>query len=127
MLIGIVVFASVLGAAWAQWERVQHDLWLRLLARARKRLSKAGIDSLPSTSPRQLAEKLAEKLDAKLDAKLDSKLGSKLSAGDSEQIQALRAWLMQLEMQRYASGGKAQASPRLEQLRRQFKSLTWPA
>ena len=111
VLIGIVVLASVLGAAWAQWERVQHDPWLRLLAKARKRLSKAGIDSLPSTSPRQLAEKL----------------DAKFPAGDGEKVQALRAWLMQVEMQRYASGGKAKASTRLEQLRRQFNSLTWPA
>ena len=111
VLIGIVVSAALVGAAWSLWERVQHDPWLRLLARARRRLAKAGISSLPSTSPRQLAEKL----------------GADFSGGESDKLRALTDWLMQLEMQRYARDAKTQTSSRLEQLRRQFKHLPWPA
>ena len=56
VLIAIVVLAALAGAAWTLWDRAQHDPWLRLLARARKRLEKAGIHSTPAASPRQLAQ-----------------------------------------------------------------------
>ena len=39
LLIGIVVCVSLCGAAWTLWERTQHDPWLRLLARARRKLA----------------------------------------------------------------------------------------
>jgi len=86
VLIGIIVVVSLLGALWGLWERTQHDPWLRLLGKARKRLAKAGVDSTAATSPRQLA------------ALLQSRLGS--PRGDS--TGDLQRWLMQLEAQRYA-------------------------
>ncbi len=110
VLIGIIVLAALLAAAWTLWDRAQHDPWLRLLARARKRLAKAGIESTPATSPRQLA------------LLLQARYGSQ-SGG---QGQALHDWLMRLESQRYAPaspGGPHQ----LKQLKQQFSRLTWPA
>ncbi|MES2402106.1 MAG: DUF3488 and transglutaminase-like domain-containing protein [Pseudomonadota bacterium] len=105
VLIAIVVTAATLGAAWALWERVQHDPWLRLLARARRRLARAGIESTAATSPRQLAKKLK----------------AMNSEGDAR-IRPLYDWLMLLEQQRYAS----RPEPGLQQLQRQFGTLNWP-
>ena len=108
VLIGIIVLAALLAAAWALWDRAQHDPWLRLLARARKRLAKAGIDSTPATSPRQLA------------LLLQARYGSQ-SGG-----QALHDWLMQLELQRYAPVSPGEPH-QLKQLKQQFSRLSWPA
>ncbi|MES2363787.1 MAG: DUF3488 and transglutaminase-like domain-containing protein [Pseudomonadota bacterium] len=114
VLICIVVLASLAGAAWTLWDRTQHDPWLRLLARARKRLARAGIQSTAATSPRQLAEKLMAQ-----------------STGQGEaKTRALYDWLMQLELQRYAStsaSATVHGRQRLHQLRRQFNALAWPA
>ena len=113
VLIGIVVLASLLGAAWTLWDRTQHDPWLRLLARARKRLSKAGIASTSATSPRQLAEKL--------------RLEYPLEPGN--RVTEVHDWLMQLELQRYArdTNDKQAQTQHLSRLKRQFRFLTWPA
>ncbi len=105
LLSGILVVVSLLGAAWSLWERTQHDPWLRLLARARKRLATAGIDSTPATSPRQLA------------ALLRAKFG--------ETYAAALQWLMHLEAQRYANSPNGSA-PAFKQLQQQFKALHWP-
>ena len=102
VLIAIVVVVSLVGAAWSLWERVQHDPWLRLLAKARKQLAKAGIQSTSATTPRQLAE---------------------LVSARRGQHPELLAWLMQLEAQRYAP----QSTARPHQLQQQFKHLVWPA
>jgi transglutaminase-like putative cysteine protease len=110
VLITIVVGASLLGAAWTLWERTQHDPWLRLLARARKRLAKAGIDSTAATSPRQLAGQVLAKYGGR-------------SGG---QAQPLHDWLMALELQRYASSEASQKMA-LAQLRQQLSRLAWPA
>lgn len=51
MVLGfLVIFAALGGMAWSLWERSQHDPWLRLLARARQRLARAGL-VLPPTLP----------------------------------------------------------------------------
>ena len=106
VLIGIVVAVSLAGAACTLWERTQHDPWLRLLAKARKRLGKAGIQSTAASTPRELATSLAAQF------------------GNAHP--ATRDWLMQLEMQRYAS--PASGTPQdPKQLRQQFNRLTWPA
>ncbi|MES2413357.1 MAG: DUF3488 and transglutaminase-like domain-containing protein [Pseudomonadota bacterium] len=104
VLIGLVVFAATLGAAWTMWERVQHDPWLRLLARARRRLAKAGITSNATTSPRQLAEKI------------------RAAGNDGDtRTQALHDWLMKLEQQRYSVSSQQD----LRELSRQFNTLKW--
>jgi transglutaminase-like putative cysteine protease len=117
VLIGVIVLASLVGAAWTLWDHAQHDPWLRLLARARKRLEKAGIQSTPSTSPRQLAEKLRETY-AGPDA-----------TGHGDSGRALHDWLMQLESQRYANtaAGSHDSRQLLHRLRQQFNTLPWPA
>ena len=107
VLIGIVVVVSLLGALWGLWERTQHDPWLRLLAKARKRLAKAGIDSTAATSPRQLAALLRHH--------------SHVETTD------VQRWLMQLEAQRYAPPTTEQAGKQFQQLKRQFNSLVWHA
>ncbi|MDB5868810.1 MAG: transglutaminase domain protein [Polaromonas sp.] len=109
LLIGAVVLASAAGGGWALWDRAQHDPWLRLLGRARKRLAQAGIDSTPAISPRQLAGQVKQRY--------------------GEQGQALHDWLVQLEMQRYAA---TSASPKdqgrqLSLLKQQLSRLSWPA
>ena len=105
LLIGAIVLASMAGGGWAWWERSQHDPWLRLLGRARKRLAQAGIASTSATSPRELARLVLQKY--------------------GSQGQALHDWLVQLEMQRYA--GTAGAPTLLAPLRRQLGRLRWPA
>ena len=114
VLIGIVVIAAVVGAVWTLWDRTQHDPWLRLLARARKRLDKAGVHSTPATSPRQLAKLVM--------------------AAYGTRGQGLHDWLMQLESVRYAgnsgqfggpASGKGLPAP-LQRLRLQFGKLAWP-
>ncbi len=113
VLIGIVVLASLIGAAWTLWDRTQHDPWLRLLARARKRLTKADIESTPATSPRQLVEKMQLKYPAE----------------PGNRVTEIHDWLMQLELQRYATDANdRQAQTRhLSKLKRQFSALAWPA
>lgn len=111
LLIGMVITLSLLGALWGLWERTQHDPWLRLLAKARKRLAEAGIDSTTATSPRQLA------------ALLRTRAGGIATANTHD----LQRWLMQLEAQRYAQPAPGQAKQQLKQLKQQFNTLVWPA
>ena len=113
VLIGMVVLASLTGAAWTLWDHTQHDPWLRLLARARKRLEKAGVQSTASTTPRQLVDKLQ----------------ATFAPAEQARTDALRAWLLQLESQRYASGTTSahQDRQQLRRLTHQFRALVWPA
>lgn len=113
VLLGIIVLAALLGAAWALWERTQHDPWLRLLARARRQLAKAGIESTPATSPRQLALQVL----------------ARYGGGSGSRGQALHDWLMQLELQRYAATSSGQHSQLrdIRRLRQQWRALAWSA
>ena len=109
LMAGIIALAALAGAGWTLWERAQHDPWLRLLGQVRQRLARAGIESTPATSPRQLAALVA--------------------ARHGPQAQALQDWLMQLEMQRYAAPSATPASQRqqLRLLKQQLSHLRWPA
>jgi len=113
VLIGILVAAALLGAGWTLWDHAQHDPWVRLLARARKRLDKAGIPSTPATSPRQLAREVLARY-------------GREQGGNG---QALADWLLRLEQQRYAAApaGAGKAAPQLHALREEFNRLSWPA
>ena len=112
VLVGIIVAVSLGGAAWSLWERTQHDPWLRLLARAHKKLAKAGVVTSENlnhvNTPRQLATQLKAQ-----------------HGNDHETLQAWQVWLMQLEAQRYAK--QPPAGQQLRQLRQQFNALVWPA
>lgn len=106
VLIVVTLLSSLAGGAWSLWDGSQHDPWLRLLARARKRLARAGIDSDAASTPRQLARQVL--------------------ARHGRQGQALHDWLMQLELQRYGASSARQAI-QLQDLKRQLKQLAWPA
>jgi transglutaminase-like putative cysteine protease len=102
VLLALIVAAAIIGAAWTYWERTQHDPWLRLLARARRRLARQGVNLPPSAPPRQVAAAVTTRFGA--DAR------------------ALADWLLRLEDVRYAR------EPRegLAALRRDYKQLAWP-
>jgi transglutaminase-like putative cysteine protease len=102
VLLGLLVFVALCGAAWTLWERRQHDPWLRLLARTRKRLHAAGLDLPPAAPPRQIATLVTGRF--------------------GERAHSLANWLLKLEMQRYApTSGESLAA-----LQREFKHLAWP-
>jgi transglutaminase-like putative cysteine protease len=104
VLIGLIVFVSLCGAAWTLWERSRHDPWLRLLERARLKLQRAGLEVAPSSPPRQIALLAQQRFGARADA--------------------LRDWLLRLEAQRYAPAAGARGS--LATLQREFQQLAWP-
>lgn len=107
LLIGIVVFSSLLAAAWTLWERSRHDPWLLLLERAATRLKKAGIDLAPNSPPRHIAQQLANQ-----------------SNLDDAAVCAMRDWLIRLEALRYAPPGSQRSS--LVTLKRELNQLPWP-
>jgi transglutaminase-like putative cysteine protease len=102
VLLVLLVVASLGGAGWTLWERSQHDPWLRLLAQARTRMKKSGIDVPEAMPPRQMAARLAERFGAT--------------------AQAAQDWLLKLEAQRYAKA----PGPALSALRGEFRRLPWP-
>ncbi|WOP14154.1 transglutaminase-like domain-containing protein [Ottowia sp. SB7-C50] len=107
-LIAYVLTAVALaGAAWARWDRGQHDPWLRQLARVRRRLLDAGIDAPPQAPPRTLLQQVAA------------------SALPPELRQPLTDWLLAFERLRYAPAG-SHAGRSLATLQRDFQRLPWP-
>ena len=107
LLIGIVVLASLGGAAWTLWERTRQDPWLRLLARVTKRLKNAGVQLAPNSPPRRMAEQLR------------AELGPAHPAA-----RRIGEWLLRLEALRYAP--PAARHERLAALQREFKRQPWP-
>ena len=103
MMLGVLtLIGAVGGMGWSLWERSQHDPWLRLLARARQRLARAGLvlpDSLP---PRAMAERVQAQFGAPATAVAD--------------------WLLRLERLHYAPHPEIE----LGDLRRAFRTLPWP-
>jgi protein-glutamine gamma-glutamyltransferase len=102
LLLGIVVIVALAGAVLSWWDRLQHDPWLRLLARTRRRLGQAGLEVGDTTPPRELAHLVTTRFGA--------------------DAQKLADWLIRLEAQRYA---RSPAST-LSALRREFQQLSWP-
>jgi protein-glutamine gamma-glutamyltransferase len=102
LLIAVVVVVALAGAAWSWWDRLQHDPWLRLLARTRRRLAEAGLEIGNTAPPREIAGLVITRFGA--DAR------------------GLADWLLKLEAQRYA---RVPASS-LNALRREFHQLCWP-
>jgi transglutaminase-like putative cysteine protease len=103
VLIAILVLLSLAGAAWSWWDRRVHDPWLRLLARARKRLAAAGLEAGHAAPPRQIA--------------------TLVTARFGEDGRPLADWFLRLEAQRYAPRPQAD----LRALRREFQEIPWPA
>jgi len=102
LLIAIVVLVAIAGASWSWWDRLQHDPWLRLLGRARKRLRQAGLDIGNTAPPREIANQVTTRFGA--DAR------------------GLAQWLLKLEAQRYARAPELTLSA----LRREFHRISWP-
>ncbi len=107
VLLAVVVIAALAASAWAMWERQQHDPWLRLLDKVRRRLLAAGVLAPDNAPPRELAVRLGQ-----------------LPGGHSARgVQSLQALLLQLEAQRYAPGGGR--GPGLAKLKRAFAGFDW--
>jgi transglutaminase-like putative cysteine protease len=103
VLIALVVLVALGGAAWTLWDRREHDPWLRLLNRVRRRLAAQGVELTPSTPPRRMATAVTEKF---------GDLGAPLAH-----------WLLELEMQRYAPSSSAS----VRALQRELTHIPWPA
>ena len=102
LLLAVVVAAALLGVAWSWWDRLQHDPWLRLLSRARKRLREAGLEVGNTAPPRAIAEMVTHRFGA--------------------EARSLAQWLLKLEAQRYAPAPPVSLSA----LRREFQQIAWP-
>jgi protein-glutamine gamma-glutamyltransferase len=102
LLIAVIVSVALAGAAWSWWDRLQHDPWLRLLARTRRRLAEAGLEIGNTAPPREIAGLVVTHFGA--DAR------------------GLADWLLKLEAQRYAR----EPATSLGALRREFHQLCWP-
>ena len=105
ILTGLVGAAALIGAAWALHQRRQHDPWLRLLARARHRLARAGLALPENLPPRAMATAAQTHFGATADAAAQ--------------------WLLRLEQWRYAPAGAAPTH--LQALRRELRTLPWPS
>lgn len=102
-VLGILIIVAALGGmAWSLWERSQHDPWLRLLARARQRLARAGLVLPPTLPPRAMAQRVQAQFGAPATPVAD--------------------WLLRLERLRYAPHPETEWSS----LRREFRTLPWP-
>ena len=120
VLIGLVVAASLVGAAWTWLEKRRHDPWLHLLAQAHKRLAQAGV-ALPAHSPpRTLAAHLAARIEG-----ADKSDG--MTQPQAQQWQAVRDWLLQMDILRYAPQREGSAAVSIKEMQRQFQQLPWPA
>ena len=119
VLIGIVVFVSLLGAAWTLWERSRHDPWLRLLESARQRLAKAGISIAPNSPPRRMAEQMLQQINAAPPSRQHT-----LPLNHSI-TQPMRDWLLRLEALRYARA-TSNSHAGLVTLQRELKQMGWP-
>ncbi len=109
VLIMLVVLASLVGATWTLWDRHRQDPWLRLLADARQRLRKAGLQVDAHTPPRGVAQQV------------------QLHWGTSEpRALAIANWLLRMEAQRYAPVAGGQTAP-LRLLQQESRRLPWPA
>jgi hypothetical protein len=111
VLLGLLVGASLLGAAWTQWERTRQDPWLRLLQAARSKLQRAGLVVGSHTPPRQLVAALQAH-----------------APGTPHDLQPIQDWLLRMEAWRYAGPSTAAPGQRaaLGTLQRAYRQLHWP-
>ena len=112
LLLGAIIAASLVGAAWTQWERLRQDPWLRLLHAADRKLRRAGMLLQEPATPRQLAAALqthAEQM-------------------QPQDLARAQRWLQQLEAWRYAPAAPNSPPARaaLGTLQREFRQLRWP-
>jgi transglutaminase-like putative cysteine protease len=103
VLIALVVLVALGGAAWTVWDRREHDPWLRMLHRVRRRLAATGIELTSASPPRRIA--------------------TAVTAQWGERGAELSRWLLELEVQRYAPSPRAS----LRALQKELKQIPWPA
>jgi transglutaminase-like putative cysteine protease len=103
VLIAIIVLVAMGGAAWTVWDRREHDPWLRLLHRVRRRLASTGMNLTPAAPPRRIAMLVTAQF---------GQAGAQLAD-----------WLLKLEQQRYAPSARAD----LRALQRELRTIAWPA
>jgi protein-glutamine gamma-glutamyltransferase len=103
VLIGTIVIVALAGAAWTIWDRREHDPWLRLLNRVRRRLTAQGVDVTPAAPPRRIATLVTARF---------GELGAPLAR-----------WLLKMEKQRYAPS----ADKSLRTLQTELRQIPWPA
>jgi protein-glutamine gamma-glutamyltransferase len=103
VLIALVVIVALAGAAWTIWDRREHDPWLRLLHRVRRRLASQGIELTPADPPRRIA--------------------TAITARFGQSGAPLAGWLLKLEKQRYAQA----ADESLRALQFELRQIPWPA
>ncbi|RLJ39624.1 transglutaminase-like putative cysteine protease [Acidovorax sp. 106] len=115
---GLLGVAALGGAAWSWWERSQHDPWLRLLARTRKRLTSAGLPLPDHLPPRTMAQKVLAHW-----GQSGTHPGHAPESAPAQPIQPIADWLLRLEQVRYA----AHPAEQLSALQREFNALPWPA
>jgi transglutaminase-like putative cysteine protease len=104
VLLVLLLLCSGGATGWWLWGRRQADPWLRLLGQARQRLHQAGLPLATAQPPRALAAWVQQRY------------------GEQAFSQALQAWLLRLEAQRYSRSPPASVA----QLRREFRQLDWP-
>ena len=104
VLCGLVVLASLGGAAWSAWDRQHQDPWLSLLVRVRHAFVDAGMAVPPQSTARQLVQLLQQQTDAR------------------QQRPAVQAWLLRLEALRYAADAPP-ATHRHTRSKRQIATL----
>ncbi|MBC7603421.1 MAG: DUF3488 domain-containing transglutaminase family protein, partial [Ramlibacter sp.] len=103
VLLGLIVAIALVGAAWTLWDKLEHDPWLRLLHRVRKRLVEAGVELPAAAPPRHMASAVTQRF------------------GDAGRD--LAAWLLKLEGLRYAPS----SATSINALQRELKKIPWPA
>jgi protein-glutamine gamma-glutamyltransferase len=64
LLIGLLSGASLVGAAWAWWDRHRRDPWQHLRGCIAKRLATIGVEAAAHEPPRTLALRVRERLGA---------------------------------------------------------------
>ena len=112
VLAAVLVAASSMVAAWALWERRQHDPWLRMLRAARHKVRRAGYSVAHQATPRDLAQALLTNPPAP-------------NADDAPPLDPLVRWLDALERVRYAD--LTSTTNNLATLQRQWRQLRWPS
>ncbi len=103
VLLALIVIVASAGALWTLWDRRQHDPWLRLLHKTRKRLEEHGVALPSAAAPRQIANVVTDRFG-------DAGVG-------------LADWLLRLETLRYSRNPNTD----LAALQREFKRIAWPA
>lgn len=106
LISALLIAMALIGSAWVQWDKRQHDPWLRLLDKIQLRLKALGLSTAPHTPPRALALHVHTHFGAS--------------------AQELVDYLIQLENFRYSKPSHHN-SQSIGDLRQAFRNINWPA